>query len=144
MIRNFIILAAGALCLSVQSSAPAAAREDAAAIVRRKFDAFNAHDAGKLQALYAVDAVLHSPDNPNLSGNQPIADTYRGIFAMIPDGKDVLTRLDAVGPRVYAQFLLIGHLAAAPNQALAVRILSIYTVQNGHIVLDETYYDRKM
>ena len=142
--RGLIIPAASALCLAANLCAPAATPEDAAAIVRHKFEAFNDHDADRIQKIYAEDALLHSPDNPELSGNQPIADTYRHLFALIPDARDTLSNLDSIGSRVYVQFKLTGHLAGSPDKPVNLRLMSVYTVRNGHIVLDDTYYDRKL
>ena len=111
--------------------------------VRQKFAAFNRHDAAAIQDIYATDAVLHSPDYPALTGNAKIADTYRGIFAGVPDAVDEVQNLDAVGDRVYAQFILTGHFQGVADKPVNVRIMSIYTVKDGHITEDETYYDRK-
>jgi ketosteroid isomerase-like protein len=125
---------------------PAAARAAAAPLltVQHKFAAFNAHDASAIEALYAAAALLHSPDHPQLAGNQPIAATYRSLFSAIPDAQDEITRLDVVADRVYAQFVLTGHLGGAADKPVRVRIISVYTVRNGHIVEDNTYYDRKI
>ena len=36
--------------------------------IASKFEAFNRHDVAAIQASYAPDAVLHSPDYPDLHG----------------------------------------------------------------------------
>ncbi|GGF02007.1 hypothetical protein GCM10011611_04390 [Aliidongia dinghuensis] len=112
--------------------------------VQHKFDAFNRHDADAIEGAYAVDATLHSPDDPNLSGNKPIADTYRKLFAAIPDAKDNITLIESVGPHVYVQFSLTGHWGGAEDKPIVARLMSVYTVKNGHIAEDDTYYDRKI
>lgn len=126
-------------------AAPAAAPRGAGplAVARAKFDAFNRHDADAIEHLYASDATLHSPDYPDLKGNEPIADTYRRLFAAIPDARDELTRLESSGQRVYAQFVLTGHLQGAQDRPVSVRIISVYTIAGGRIAEDTTYYDRK-
>ena len=111
--------------------------------VRKKFDAFNRHDAAAIQEIYAGNATLHSPDYPSLEGNAPIADTYRKLFDAIPDAKDNLELLETSANHVYAQFVLTGHWKGAENAPLNVRIISVYAVKDGHIVEDSTYYDRK-
>ena len=116
---------------------------DPVATVRLKFMAFDRHDAAAIQGIYADDAVLHSPDYPNLAGNAPIADTYRRLFDAIPDARDKVQSLDRSANKVYVQFVLTGHLKGAPDRAVKVRIMSVYTVQGGRIVEDVTYYDRK-
>jgi len=116
---------------------------DAEMTVRQKFAAFNRHDADAIQSIYGADAVLHTPDYPGLTGNAPIAGTYRQLFAAIPDAKDEIRSFDAIGDKVYVEFTLTGHWGGAPEKALQVRIMSIYTVKDGHIAEDSTYYDRK-
>jgi ketosteroid isomerase-like protein len=114
----------------------------AARVVREKFAAFNRHDAAALEQLYATDARLHSPDYPDLAGNKPIADTYRRLFAAIPDASDDVMVLEAGPQRVYAQFVLHGHWAGATDKSVSVRIIAVYRVRGGHIAEDDTYYDR--
>ncbi|GAA0708475.1 hypothetical protein GCM10009105_08090 [Dokdonella soli] len=124
----------------------AASRADTAAIkvVRLKFEAFNRHDARTIEDIYANAASLHSPDYPDLTGSKQIADTYRKLFEAIPDAKDNLQTLESSANHVYAQFVLTGHLKGAEDKPISIRILSVYTVQDGRIVGDSTYYDRKM
>jgi ketosteroid isomerase-like protein len=110
--------------------------------VRKKFDAFNRHDAAAIQEIYASNATLHSPDYPSLEGNASIADTYRKLFDAIPDAKDNLELLETSANHVYAQFVLTGHWKGAEDKPLNVRIISVYAVKDGHIVEDSTYYDR--
>jgi ketosteroid isomerase-like protein len=112
-------------------------------IVSTKFDAFNRHDAATIQASYAPNAVLHSPDYPDLHGNSAIADTYRSLFDAIPDATDTIQALGYSDNKVYAQFLLSGHVKGAPDKPVSVRIMSVYTIRDNLIVEDATYYDRK-
>jgi ketosteroid isomerase-like protein len=112
--------------------------------VRLKFEAFDRHDVAAIENIYAADATLRSPDYPDLKGNSRIADTYRRVFDAIADAKDNVESLDRSGDKVYAQFVLTGHLKSAADKPVSVRILSVYTVKGGHIIGDSTYYDRKM
>lgn len=112
--------------------------------VRQKFVAFNQHDVDAIERIYARDATLRSPDYPSLTGNAQIADTYRKIFAAIPDAQDKLETLETSSNHVYAQFVLTGHFNGAQDKPVSVRIISVYTVKNGRIIDDATYYDRKM
>lgn len=111
--------------------------------VEQKFEAFNRHDADAIEDLYAKDAMLHSPDHPELLGNAKIAETYRWIFAAIPDAKDTISSIESTGNNVYVQFVLTGHMKNAQSDAINVRIMSVYTVKDDRIVSDSTYYDRK-
>ena len=135
----------GLLCLIASLSLPAQPLgHGVLATVQQKFTAFNRHDAEAIERLYAPDATLHSPDYPNLSGSRPIADTYRKVFAMIPDARDDIASLERVGNHVYAQFVMTGHLGGAQDKPISVRLMSVYTIGNDRIVGDDTYYDRKM
>lgn len=116
---------------------------DAEMTVRQKFAAFNNHDADAIQSIYGANAMLHSPDYPGLTGNVPIAGTYRQLFAAIPDARDEIQTFDTIGDKVYVQFTLTGHWQGVPDKPLQVRIMSVYVVKDGHIADDTTYYDRK-
>jgi len=133
------------ICGFLSGTVPAAVSADDTAVdtVRRKFDAFNRHDVGSIEEIYASDARLRSPDYPNLVGNKLIADTYRRIFDAIPDAKDNLELLESAANHIYVQFVLTGHLKGAEDRPIAVRIISVYAVRGGRIVDDSTYYDRK-
>ncbi len=111
--------------------------------VRLKFEAFNRHDVAAIEAIYAPNAVLHSPDYPELRGNSAIAGTYRQLFDAIPDAADTVQELGYFENKVYAQFVLSGHVKSAPDKLVTVRIMSVYTIRDGRIVDDSTYYDRK-
>jgi ketosteroid isomerase-like protein len=143
-IRTSLVVVLLCLPTARQGWAEPTAAAHRVAVVRKKFSAFNQHDASAIQRLYAADARLHSPDYPDLAGNQPIADTYRRIFAAIPDARDEIKVLDAGSERVYVQFVLSGHLGGAPDKSISIRIISVYRVTEEHIVEDDTYYDRKM
>ena len=130
----------------VPTAIVAASVADAKAVdaVRWKFEAFNKHDVDAIERIYATDATLSSPDYPSLTGNAPIADTYRKIFDAIPDAQDKLETIETSGKHVYAQFVLTGHLNGAQDKPVSVKIISVYAVKNGRIIDDTTYYDRKM
>lgn len=127
----------GSLSVSVASS------PSPASVVKQKFDAFNRHDVNVIESLYSPNAVLQSPDYPGLSGNVEIAKTYQKLFDAIPDAKDSVTQIDSIEHRVYAQFILTGHIGGDQNKPVSAKIISIYTVDGAHITADTTYYDRK-
>jgi ketosteroid isomerase-like protein len=111
--------------------------------VRNKFAAFNQHDVAAIEQIYSGTATLNSPDYHDLVGNKSIAETYRRIFDSIPDAKDTIEQLESVGQHVYVQFVLSGHWNGLQAKPISVRIMSVYTVKDGRIAADETYYDRK-
>ena len=111
--------------------------------VRNKFAAFNQHDVAAIEEIYSRSATLNSPDYHDLVGNKPIAETYRKIFDSIPDAKDTIQQLESAGQHVYVQFVLSGHWNGLQDKPISVRIMAVYTVKDGRIVADATYYDRK-
>ena len=113
-------------------------------VVRNKFAAFNKHDVGAIEEIYAEVATLNSPEYSNLVGNKAIAETYRKIFDSIPDAQDGIELLESVGKHVYARFILSGHWNGMQDKPISVRIMAAYTVKDGRIVDDATYYDRKV
>ncbi len=98
---------------------------------------------GGIEEIYSPTAILNSPDYRGLVGNEPIAETYRKLFDSIPDAKDEIELLESVGKHVYAQFRLCGHWNGMQDKPISVRIMAVYTVRDGRIVEDTTYYDRK-
>ncbi|WP_267220363.1 nuclear transport factor 2 family protein [Dyella silvae] len=124
-------------------SGPGTSQLEPVKTVQLKFEAFNRHDAAAIETLYASDAILRSPDYPELVGNSKIADTYRWIFDAIPDAKDSIVSIDSTENRVYVQFVLSGHMKDPGHKPISVRIMSVYTIKDHRVVSDSTYYDRK-
>ena len=139
-----VLAGAASVLASVCGCAALPGGADPAATVRLKFAAFDRHDVSAIQGYYADDAVLRSPDNPGLAGNAPIGEVYRHIFEAIPDARDEIQSFDQSADKVFVQFVMTGHFKGAAEQPVKVRIMSIYTVRDGRIVEDATYYDRKM
>jgi limonene-1,2-epoxide hydrolase len=131
------VMAGGSSCIA------SPADNGAIQVVRHKFTAFNQHDVGAIEEIYSREATLNSPDYRDLIGSKPIAETYRKLFESIPDAKDTVERLESAGERVYAQFVLSGHWNGMQDKLITVRIMAVYTVKDGRIVDDATYYDRK-
>jgi ketosteroid isomerase-like protein len=130
-------------CLTIVTSHAEPPADQAVQAIERKFSAFNQHDVAAIEGIYADSATLNSPDYHDLTGNRPIAETYRKIFDAIPDAKDTIGLLESAGNHVYVQFVLTGHWNGMQDKPVNVRIIAAYTVQGGRIVEDSTYYDRK-
>jgi ketosteroid isomerase-like protein len=111
--------------------------------VRNKFAAFNRHDFVAIENIYAGNAVLNSPDYHDLVGNKPIAETYRKLFDAIPDAKDDIELLEAAGNHIYVKFVMTGHWNGVGDKPISAHIMAVYTVRDGRIIDDATYYDRK-
>ena|ERR1700722_8215145 len=142
-IFTFVLLSALCISLGLETLSQAHTTTDVMSVVQSKFKAFNAHDVAAIEQIYAADAILHSPDYPELSGNTPIAATYKRIFDAIPDAQDTVQNIMRSDDKVIVEFVLSGHFGGADGKPINARIVSIYTVKHAHIVADSTYYDRK-
>lgn len=139
----FVLLSALCISLGLETLSQAHSTADVVSVVQSKFKAFNAHDVSAIQQIYAADAILHSPDYPELTGNADIAASYKRIFDAIPDAQDTVQNIMRSDEKVIVEFVLSGHLGSADGKPINARIVSIYTVKHSHIVADSTYYDRK-
>jgi ketosteroid isomerase-like protein len=142
MWRLLTLCALSGLCLAV-AQANGNVEGRSIETVRSKFTAFNLHDVAAIEKLYSQDAALNSPDYPDLVGNKPIAETYRKLFDAIPDAKDEIELLESAGNHIYVKFVMTGHWNGAQDKPISAHIMAVYTVRDGRIIDDATYYDRK-
>ena len=94
MKRLFLIL----LFIGPALHATAGAKEDVAAATNDWIEAFASHDAGKIAALYAPDAVFWGTNSPTIR-NTP--DLIREYFANLKDRPSVRIAIDEQHVRVY-------------------------------------------
>jgi hypothetical protein len=139
----FLLLSIACVSLGLETLSEAHSTSDVVRVVQSKFKAFNAHDVAAIEQIYAADAVLHSPDYPELAGNTAIAGTYKRLFDAIPDAQDTVQNIIRSDDKVVVEFILTGHFGGAESKSVHARLVSIYTVKHDHIVADSTYYDRK-
>ena len=139
----FLVLSTVCISLGLETLSQAHSTPDVVRVVQSKFKAFNEHDVSAIEHIYAADAVLHSPDYPQLAGNTAIAGTYKSLFDAIPDARDTVQNIIGSDDKVIVEFVLTGHFGGAENKPVNARIVSIYTVKHAHIIADSTYYDRK-
>lgn len=53
--------------------------------VRRWLDAWNSHDIERIAALFADDAVVHQPQNPQPLDKEGVLRFFGGLFSTYPD-----------------------------------------------------------
>jgi ketosteroid isomerase-like protein len=130
------------IVLVIFSGLPASAkviRNPAHDIVQRLFAAFNRHDLDTMARLYASDAILESPDFCSARrGPEGVRKTYADLFRMFPDIIDQVTGSVFSGERVAVQFVAHSQ-GFEPRHEL--RLATFFTIRNGLIVRDETYFD---
>jgi ketosteroid isomerase-like protein len=139
----FLLLSTVCVSLGLETLSQAHGTPDVVRVVQSKFKAFNEHDVSTIERIYAADAVLHSPDYPELAGNTAIAGTYKSLFDAIPDARDAVQNIIGSDDKVVVEFVLTGHFGGVETKPVHARIVSIYTVKHAHIIADSTYYDRK-
>lgn len=113
------------------------------ALVRRYFELFNAHRWEDMAALYAPTAQCKDPTlGPGIvaQSREQIAGRYAELSAMFPDLKDTVVATYPSGDKhVIVEFVASG--TAPDGSPFELPIAAIFTVENGVITHDFTYYD---
>lgn len=115
------------------------------AIIKQLYEAFNAHNWEKMAALYIDSASFLDPAYGQNFVKQSHADMvkhYQGLESWSPDVKDSVTFIAAVNEnKVLVQFTSTGTMAKEKIK-WSLPICNVFTIENGKIVKDETYYDK--
>jgi steroid delta-isomerase-like uncharacterized protein len=123
------------------AAAPAAPSHEA--MIRQFFDHFNRHDWEKMAAMYSEPAIFLDPS----MGTDPIPQTraevvakYKEMQDVFPDIKDEIRQVYASGDKhVIVEFVSTG---TAPDKSVfKLPICTVFTIENGLITKDFTYYD---
>jgi ketosteroid isomerase-like protein len=115
-------------------------------IARKSFAAFNRHD-WKEQASYFSDTCKfldpsYGDKHVTVNRKDKIA-KYVKMEEMSPDIKDEITSIFGVGDKVVIQFISSGTTQTEEGRYnWRMPICCIFTIQDGLIVVDETYYNR--
>jgi steroid delta-isomerase-like uncharacterized protein len=112
-------------------------------IVQQYFEYFNNHDWAKMANLYTENAQFKDPSlgaGVVQQTRQQVIDKYAALAKMFPDVKDRLVQTYASGDKnVIVEFVSTG---TAPDSAkFELPICTIFTIENGKITKDFTYYD---
>lgn len=122
-------------------------RDEILSLVKRRHDAWDAHDVGALGGLYAPHAVVVSPTGGVLEGRAEIERVYRLWFSAFPDIRHRSDDLLVDGNRVVevAQFsgTHAGEFFGVPptGRKVEVQIAGILTMADGVIVEERRIYD---
>lgn len=113
------------------------------ALVRRYFELFNAHRWEDVAALYAPTSQCKDPSlGPGVvaQSREQIAGRYAGMAATFPDLKDTVVATYPSGDKhVIVEFVASG--TAPDGSPFELPIAAIFTIENGVITHDFTYYD---
>jgi ketosteroid isomerase-like protein len=113
-----------------------------AILIDQLYTHFNNHDWAKMASLYSDTAEMKDPAFGTKMVKMSRADIvkkYQELNAMIPDVRDDVVKMYHSGNHVIVEFVSTG---TAPDKSkFELPICSIYTLENGKIAKDFTYYD---
>lgn len=112
-------------------------------LVKQYFELFNAHEWQKLSDLYADNAEFKDPSLGNGIVKQSKNDfvkKYTELNQIFPDLKDQVINIYPSGEKhIIVEFVSTG---TAPDLSkFELPICTIFTIENGKITKDFTYYD---
>lgn len=147
LLISLIVLATLFACQNQPSSETAVpASDDKAtaneAIVRQYYQYFNNHEWDKMAAMYTDTAEMKDPSLGIAMVRQTRAEIekkYRELHTMFPDVHDEIKAIYHAGDQVVVEFVSTG---TAPDQSkFELPICTIFTIKDGKISSDFTYYD---
>jgi hypothetical protein len=115
-------------------------------LAKKAFATFNAHD-------WAAHANCFSEScknlDPSLGSDYVVLDhkekvaKYEKLNQWSPDIKDSITNIFGAGDKVLVQFISSGTARMdSTDQKWSLPICTVFTIKEGLIVMDETYYDK--
>jgi steroid delta-isomerase-like uncharacterized protein len=111
-------------------------------LVEAYFAAFNQHDVDAVMDLYAPHATMLDPtyDEP-VEGKDVIRQHLVDLFAAVPDVNDEVVST-VVQPGFAAVEIVATGTAVGTTEPFTLPIATIFTIADGRITRDATYYDR--
>ena len=114
-------------------------------IIKQLYDHFNKHEWQKLADLYVETADFKDPSlgtEITKQTRQQTVQKYSEMEKMFPDIKDEVVQMyDSGNNVVVVEFVSTG--TAPDGTKFKMPICSIYTIENGKITKDFTYYDNQ-
>lgn len=113
------------------------------ALITQYFAHFNAHDWGKMAEMYSENAVFKDPSfgtGTVSQSKEEIVAKYTELSSVFPDLHDQVIQLYPSGDKhVIAEFISTG--TAPDDSKFELPICTIFTIEDGKITQDFTYYD---
>jgi ketosteroid isomerase-like protein len=142
MKRILIVVSAIVTLISCNKSANTAGEENER-IVRQCYEYFNRHEWEKMAGLYTETAEFKDPSLGQgvvKQNRQQIVEKYSALSEMFPDVKDEVVQIYPSGDKhIIVEFVSTG--TAADSSKFELPICTIFTIENGQITKDFTYYD---
>ncbi|GHA78562.1 nuclear transport factor 2 family protein [Pontibacter akesuensis] len=112
-------------------------------LVNRYFDLFNQHDWDMMAELYSETAAFKDPSlGPGIvkQTRAQTAQKYRELNEVFPDLTDTVVQVYPSGEKhVIVEFVSSG--TAPDGTTFELPICTIFTIEDGQITKDYTYYD---
>jgi len=112
-------------------------------IITEYFDHFNNHDWTKMANMYSEISEFKDPTlGPGIikQTRQQIIDKYSGLSQMFPDVKDKIIQIYHAGDNnIIVEIIASG--TASDKSKFELPICTIFTIEDGLITKDYTYYD---
>ena len=143
MKRTFLILLLLITLFSRNNSSNQSSQNQT--IVKQLYEYFNNHEWQKMADLYVEITDFKDPSfgtEITKQTRQQTVQKYAEMFKMFPDIKDEVVQMyDSGNNIVVVEFISTG--TAPDGTKFKIPICSIYTIENGKIVKDFTYYDNQ-
>ena len=112
-------------------------------IVRQYYEHFNKHEWKKMAEMYTQVSDFKDPSLGQgivKQTRQQIIEKYSGLSEMFPDVKDGIVQIYPSGDKhIIVEFISTG--TAPDGSKFELPICTIFTIENGQITKDFTYYD---
>lgn len=134
----------GALLISCNHSKPIKMEtSNNEKVIHQYFDLFNKHDWKKMADMYIDNAEFKDPSlgvGIVKQTKQQIIDKYSELNMLFPDLKDKIIQMYPSGDNhIIVEFVSTG--TAVDNSKFELQICTIFTIENGLITKDFTYFD---
>lgn len=111
-------------------------------VVKDLFEAFNAHNWQKMAACYKDTATFLDPSlgkEPVLQTRAQTAQKYQELQKMFPDVQDEVVNIYGDKNHITVEFISSG--TGPDGVKWKLPICTVFTVEDGKIVRDNTYFD---
>ena len=135
------VMALGTMLVGAVGCTAMPERQSPQAVVAAKFDAVNRHAVTDIENLYAVDAIVTSPDfcAPR-RGRSEVHRNYENLFNTFPTITADVQEYVVQGDRVAVRLVVRGE---AGGNRFEAPIFDFFTVRNGLIVSDDGLFDAR-
>lgn len=111
-------------------------------VIKDLFEAFNAHDWSRMAACYKDTATFLDPSlglGPVLRTRAQTIQKYQELQQIFPDVRDEVLTIYGDKNHITVEFLSTG--TGPDGKKWQLPICTVFTVEDGKIVRDNTYYD---